>query len=228
MSIYKDFFVEKSQKGLEPVVASLSEVLSPQPLIGVCGGTSISPVLACIRASLLSEVERSPFFNAKFMMIDERIVPSEHEDSNVRLVRDALGLSDSDLPLTLTPFNTENPSLGTEEYTSLLKNEGGVFDLIFLGVGEDAHIAGLFPGLEWASEGKESFFTFSGSPKPPSHRMSACPEVIRSARNVVVFFFGKGKVDAYRSFMDGTASVSECPVLLTKSGQRLFVVRDIE
>jgi 6-phosphogluconolactonase len=226
--VFSDFLVEKSVHGLMPVLIHLENRIPKKPLVGVCGGSSIAPVLGALSSRLQTESAGSNFHNAHLMMIDERLVPADHADSNVRIVREGLGITDKNLPVSITEFNTGNPQQGIKEYDLLLRSSGGNFDVVFLGVGEDAHIAGLFPGFSWPEDGGSSFFTFSNSPKPPAERMSAAPHVIRGAKAVVVLFFGTGKQTAYGRFLKNEESVNECPVLLTRESPDLVVVRDIE
>ncbi len=223
----KNFIVPKSADGLSSVLEYLSSNLRAHPpLIGVCGGTSIAPVLEALRLDVLKE--ESVFRDSNLFMIDERLVPSDHADSNIRIVREGLGLATRDLPLKLHEFNTNEPEKGIVEYTSLLQSLGGVFDVIFLGVGEDAHVAGLFPGLSWEENPDKLFFTFSNSPKPPPIRMSGAPHVIKTAKTVVLLFFGENKKDAYDRFVKNEESENACPVLLAREAGSLVVVKDYE
>ena len=72
---------------------------------------------------------------------DERCVPLDHEDSNYRLVREALlekvGAVNANYPMRCEE--------GPDRYHQLV-GEVGQFDLIHLGLGADGHTASLFPG----------------------------------------------------------------------------------
>jgi 6-phosphogluconolactonase len=235
-----EYQVEKSSEGVLPVLSSLEETLPSIPLLGFCGGTSIVPVLTSLKQLLQNPT--SIFLGADALMIDERLVPESDPDSNISVIRNQLG--EDSRKFNLVPFNTMDPVKGAQDYERILAQHGGVFDLIFLGVGEDAHIAGLFPGLftdkltSDHSKPKSSFFTFDNSPKPPPKRMTADPSLITSAKNIVLLFFGESKRAAYDRYRVAKETPAECPVLLAKlshgnviedgnsQGRTVYLLRD--
>lgn len=223
--MYREIRASKSEQSLKPLIDEISFSISDKPLIGFCGGTSITPVLKAF-ASHLDDRSDSPFSSSNIMLIDERLVPSDHNDSNSLVLREGLGEKASQL--SIMEFNTSDPSAGLSEYSDVLFSKGGYFDLVFLGVGEDAHVAGLFPNFPWEDDFGEPFFTFNNSPKPPSGRMSVSPHVLSASKNIVLLFFGEGKREAYERFLAGDEEVEDCPVLLAKGAENLWVVTDLE
>jgi 6-phosphogluconolactonase len=74
-----------------------------------------------------------------------------------------------------------------------------VLDLIFLGMGEDGHIASLFPGTVAKFMGiSVPFLVVTDSPKPPPVRLSLSYQAIFAAKNVWVLITGDGKSAALR------------------------------
>ena len=93
---------------------------------------------------------------------DERCVPPDHKDSNFKAAFDSF-LSRVTIPDENVHriFGELRPEEAAERYEQELKRAFGatvpVFDLIVLGIGEDGHVASLFPG-DNALEEKERLF----------------------------------------------------------------------
>lgn len=76
-----------------------------------------------------------------------------------------------------------------------------VFDLVLLGVGEDGHIASLFPGVKHSSDW---VVAESNSPKPPKERLSLSYEALNKTERVWFVVGGKSKASAVRSIREGS------------------------
>jgi 6-phosphogluconolactonase len=72
------------------------------------------------------------------------------------------------------------------------------FDVLLLGIGPDAHIASLFPGLPAVSERSRAVVGVTGSPKPPPNRISLTLPAITTARQVWVVAAGADQAEAVR------------------------------
>lgn len=84
------------------------------------------------------------------------------------------------------------------------------FDLLFLGVGPDGHIASLFPGREGIREKTSTAIAVRNSPKPPPERLSLTLSMINSAERVWLCLAGADKASALGLTLAG-ASVPEVP-----------------
>ncbi len=77
------------------------------------------------------------------------------------------------------------------------------FDVLLLGVGPDGHIASLFPQHPAQEKVLGSAVAVTGSPKPPSQRISLTWPVLNSARHVALLVAGAEKAEAVRAAHDG-------------------------
>ncbi|MGD1832420.1 MAG: 6-phosphogluconolactonase [Sphaerochaetaceae bacterium] len=92
-------------------------------------------------------------------------------------------------------------------------------DLLFLGVGEDGHIASLFPGSFVPSHQKD-VIVVTDSPKMPKERISISYDALRQYTvdsEVYLLFFGEGKQDAYNRFVKNEETCRTLPVQFCRS-----------
>lgn len=206
VSAFKSFF--EKEKGKSSV-------------IGMCGGRSIIP--------FLDPLKEKGFSNGfRYFFIDERLVPIDDDLSNYKGLKGVFfdSLEDSEVyPFYF--YNTVDPQELLKEYQESFDEEGGKFDVVILGAGEDGHIASLFPFGSVNSK-EEGFFYVYDSPKPPKERISASPKQIESSSRGILLFMGEGKKEALVNFLDPAKTVEECPAKLALEISDLLVLTDIE
>lgn len=127
---------------------------------------------------------------------DERYVPSDHPDSNYRMVKEAL-LNHVNIPADhIFPFPTSSsdPKLDAQNYSAQLKElfqeEWPTFDLVLLGVGTDGHTASLFP--ETAALTVQDQWTAVGN-KDGDPRLTLTFPALNRAHQVVFLVTGASK-----------------------------------
>jgi len=142
-----------------------------------------------------------------FFWADERCVSSTDPDSNFRLADELLfkplklGAGQIHRIAGETEPETAARAAGAELGRFAQVNDQGVpvLDWVFLGMGEDGHVASLFPAAApevWACEAP--FLVIRNSPKPPPTRISLSARAIAAARQVWVLISGAGKEQAQR------------------------------
>ena len=93
------------------------------------------------------------------------------------------------------------------------------FDITFLGVGPDGHIASLFPHGAAIREREATVLTVRGSPKPPAERITLTRPVLNSSERVWLVLAGPDKASALGLALAG-ASRDEVPVAGIKGRRR--------
>ena len=85
------------------------------------------------------------------------------------------------------------------------------FDVLLLGIGPDAHVASLFPGLPGVRETGTTVVGVEGSPKPPPERVSLTLPALDSATEIWFVACGSDKAEAVARAMQVDADPSDVP-----------------
>ena len=144
--------------------------------------------------------ERIDWWNVDVYWGDERCVPADSEDSNERLVRQAL-LERVGGAHAVHPMRCND---GADRY-QLLVGELGRFDVIHLGMGPDGHTASLFPGSTAldADPGRLVVMNVDPTGANRHERMTLTFSGISRARLVVFTGSGEDKREAMQAVADG-------------------------
>lgn len=195
--------------------------------IAVPGGRSVVKVFEAMR------VEEVDWTRTHFFVIDERLVPVDHPDSNFKLFNEHFII-----PLTregrISPDNahpfildTSVPDQGTRAYEEALARHGSRFEIILLSSGEDGHVGALFPDHHSVNDPRHGFIVMVDSPKPPPGRMSASLPLMQGAGAAVLLFVGESKRSAFKRFKAASTPVSACPVKLALAMENVVVFTDL-
>ncbi len=140
-----------------------------------------------------------------FYFTDERCVPADDPQSNYGMARETL-LTPAGIPEG-NAFRIDGelpPAEAADAYESLLHEQLGdspAFDLVLLGLGEDGHTAGLFPGgPELNAAGRVAA---SRAPTAPADRVTLTLNALADARQVLFIVSGKHKADAVARALAG-------------------------
>lgn len=156
--------------------------------------------------SLLSDEKRYyryviPWKWIHFFWGDERCVPFNHPDSNYGMAFKTLLGRVPVPPRNIHPIPVANGDgkRTAQRYAQIMRRHfraasGGIpkFDLILLGMGEDGHIASLFPGSEALRESRKLVCAVRGV-KAPRRRITLTLPVLNNAANIIFLVSGKTK-----------------------------------
>ncbi len=141
---------------------------------------------------------------------DERCLPSGDAQRNDRMAFDAL-LKHVAIPSD--NIHTIHAELGAREaavrYAVVLESMvpqsstlNPQFDLVLLGMGEDGHVASLFPDNP-ATAGAAAVVPVFNAPKPPAERVSLGMNTLNAARHRIFLVAGAGKRAALKQIALG-------------------------
>jgi 6-phosphogluconolactonase len=155
-----------------------------------------------------------------FFWGDERCVPINDPRSNVLMTRQIL------LDRVPAPESNIHPILGdlptalaAVEYETELRDFFGdqppIFDLILLGLGENAHTASLFPHTSVLDENKhwvEEVYV----PEQSMYRVTLTAPLINQAREVIFLVSGSEKALALQNVLEGPYQPHQFPAQLIR------------
>lgn len=165
-----------------------------------------------------------------FLFADERCVPPEDPESNYGLARAHLFHPLDLLPEQIHRIHGEHDpqmaaNLAAADLAHLTQRTPHgipVLDLVFLGMGEDGHIASIFPGTPSAVlDGPALYHPVTG-PKPPLHRITITMPVLAQAREVWVLISGPGKESVLHRTLHAHAATPLGHLLHQRTMTRLF------
>jgi 6-phosphogluconolactonase len=134
-------------------------------------------------------------------LTDERIQTQQITEFNSDLIFKSLL---NRIPFNLDNFHTINNSNNCENdliaYYNELKNIIH-FDVSLIGIGEDGHVASLFPGKYWGlkDDSPDAFIVYD-SPKEPKLRITLSANRINLSKNILFVAKGKNKLEVINRF----------------------------
>jgi 6-phosphogluconolactonase len=150
---------------------------------------------------------------------DERWVPRDHPDRNEGQARGAL-LDHIPIPAdNVHAFPAADDGVSLDDAAILYRDElitagsGAMpsFDITFLGVGPDGHVASLFPEREGPRVTEATVIAVDDSPKPPPQRLSLTLPLLNTSQRVWLVLAGVDKAPALGLALAG-ASAADVPV----------------
>jgi len=191
----------------------------PEAHVVLTGGSMGEAVLAAVGAD--KGRDKVDWSRITFWWGDERYLPSGDPDRNEtqsrRALLDSLGLPAERVKAFPAVGEHDSIADAAEAYAAELSAaapEGAThpdFDLTFLGVGPDGHVASLFPDHEAVRDRTHVVLPETASPKPPPERLTLTLPVINSSERVWLVLAGADKAGALGLAL-ADASPADVPV----------------
>lgn len=195
-------------------------------LVALSGGRVAQKFFAAVTANGRANLEW--FINVHFFWADERCVPPDHADSNFRVAEAEL------LKPLLIPENQIHRLIGeidpAQAADHAIRELSGIasgnlhtipqLDLVFLGMGEDGHVASLFPGDK--DPENPAWFRPVIGPKPPPQRLTMGYGLLSAAQEVWVLASGKAKEQALKDSLSGPDKTPLGRVLNSRAQTTIF------
>jgi 6-phosphogluconolactonase len=182
-----------------------------------------TPTLLYERLSQAPYDKSIPWDRVRVFWGDERFVPATDAASNVRSVSEAL-LRKVPIPVD-NIFEPRTDLASVEEaasdYEKRLKylfHTIPRFHLVLLGLGEDGHIASLFPKSPHLTEEQKWVVPVKNAPKPPPERISITLPLVNNAEQVMFLISGQGKSEVVKSALNQPIGKYPCQYVWPMSG----------
>jgi 6-phosphogluconolactonase len=155
-----------------------------------------------------------------FFFGDERCVPPDDPASNYGLAMRTLFRRGVPAGCSVVRMEAEEADreCASLRYESLLPSK---IDVLLLGVGEDGHIASLFPGGEALGERSRKVVPVTGN-KEPRERMTITPVVIEQASSIFVLANGKEKAAVLQRVIASPEDFIALPACLARDATWLL------
>lgn len=184
----------------ELLVEAISRV-PDAPRLAIPGGSAVA-ALGPTREKL-----GRAWAHVRLTWVDERCVPLADAESNRGSAYRA-GALDADAPPALELPLFLDGETGAEAVarveSALDRGFGGALDVLLLGMGEDGHVASLFPGRATAGA---RVAHVTASPKPPPERITLTRSFLGTAGETILLAAGESKRAALSRLLRGDATL---------------------
>jgi 6-phosphogluconolactonase len=177
-----------------------------------------------------AKARKYTFPSVHFFWGDERCVPPTDAESNFaiaqQLIFAPLGIPEKQIHRLRGEDDPERAAAEADtelrRYTSNSSSGQPVFDMIFLGLGEDGHTASLFPGESAEMATNKPVYRAVIGPKPPPRRITLGFQTIAAAQQVWLLASGAGKENALRDSLKPDAQTPLGRVLKLRSYTKIY------
>ena len=164
--------------------------------VALAGGSTPMPILNLIAK------ENLDWEKISFYQTDERIVPIDDNSNNFKNLSKAFfdKIESNAYPMFTGEQSAENACESYIKELNKMNQKDGlpIFDLIILGMGEDGHVASLFPGSSLLTE-KKTAVLLDPIKRNGAFRITLSLPVLVNASNTILLMSGSKKVNLFES-----------------------------
>ncbi len=186
--------------------------------VSLVGGNSPKKLYALLTAEKFKT--QIDWKKINFFFGDERYVPANDPQYNALMVENILfepmHISESQIfriDTSLSPY--ESAKNYNEVIAAHFKNKTVRFDLILLGLGDNAHTASLFPFTEVLTETSASVKSVFVK-ELNSYRITMTAPMINQAKHIAFLVFGEDKAEAVDQILNAARDIQIYPAQLIK------------
>ncbi len=185
------------------------------------GGSSPKKVFEVLVSKYQNAIDWTKVF---FIFGDERYVPTTDPESNALMAQkslfEPLNIAENQifkLDTTLQP--NEAAKAYNRDINQFFNNQPAVFDLVMLGLGDDAHTASLFPNTT-ALNINFPTITEVFLPQKNVYRLTMSAPMINQAKEIAFLVYGEGKSEAVKWVFEADENTAKYPAqLITRKAQ---------
>lgn len=218
-------FIKQSTDWLvETINSSIQE--KGECIIGLSGGSTPAPVYTA-----LAKREEVDWQKVTFFLIDDRIISPDHKDSNQKLVQDTLLSADTiTVDQCVFPDTNGTPEHAVAQYTRALTAlfASNPPDILILGMGEDGHIASLFPPVAETSFGEVLAIHTQTNDFAVKERISVSPLVLLAAQKSLLLLKGEKKKAVFMECVQAEPNPVRWPLHIPLSKEDMTVIVQTE
>lgn len=198
-------------------------------LIGLAGGTTPIDLYERLGFSIMN---KATWAKTHFVTIDDRDVPYTDEASNYGMIKRALPdahILHFERELTDSMYTVKAMERNLRTY----KQGNQIFDLLVLGMGEDGHVASIFPGFNEEKMFNPKFL--ATKTQVPNNefkdRYTLTFSALNSSKEAILLVKGKKKIELLQAFKQGDFqlhSANEFPIInvLKNVPTKVFALND--
>jgi 6-phosphogluconolactonase len=212
-------------RAAEEIVHVSGEAICTHGQFSLCltGGNTPADVYSLIATRFQLSVD----WNAVHLFWgDERCVPPDDPASNYGMAnRTMLSKLNLDASQIHRIRGEADPEVAAGEYEDALREffsldqgEFPRFDLVLLGMGDNVHIASLFPGITAIHETQRLAVAVEVD-APQRRRITLTPPVLNNAARVMFIVSGKNKAEAVKLALEGPRDPDKYPAQIIAANQ---------